>query len=426
MKLRSKLKPRHEIRREDEDVMVFRPSMIEPVIEHGHHGPDTEQKPSPRSREKVVSERGTEINLRRELSNNITSISQLKSFTEISQKEERRLNRIVERHPMSITPYYLSLIDWNDPDDPIRKMAVPSLNELDISGSYDTSGERENTKFHGLQHKYSQTALILLTNKCAMYCRHCFRKRLVGLPNEEILTRFTNAMVYVKQHPEINNILLSGGDPLMLSKNVLGKVLTMLSGIPHLKFIRIGSRCPVTFPARITGDTRLLALLKAHSLPHRRLYLITQFNHPREITEESTQAVASLLRSNVIVNNQTVLLKGVNDDPEVLADLSNQLVSIGVNPYYVFQCRPVKRVKTQFQLPLERGIRIVEDAKKLLNGHSKRFKYIMAHRTGKIEILGVMDGELYMKYHQAKNPMNLGRLFKRRLNPTAGWLDDLK
>jgi len=125
------------------------------------------------------------------------------------------------------------------------------------------------------------------------------------------------------------------------------------------------------------------------------------------------------------VNNQTVLLKGVNDDPKILAELQNKLVSIGVNPYYVFQCRPVKRIKKNFQIPLYKGYEIVEDAKKRLNGHSKRFKYIMSHRTGKIEIVGIMGDYIYFKYHQAKVPKNMGKLFRKKINKTAGWLDDL-
>ena len=156
-----------------------------------------------------------------------------------------------------------------------------------------------------------------------------------------------------------------------------------------------------------------------------KIYAVTQFNHPREITQESVAAVESLICSDVIVNNQTVLLHGVNDNPETLAELQNKLVGIGVNPYYVFQCRPVKRVKTHFQVPLYKGYKIVEDAKKLLNGHSKRFKYIMSHLSGKIEIVGVMDDYIYFKYHQAKDYDNIGKLFKKKLNKTAGWLDEL-
>jgi L-lysine 2,3-aminomutase len=133
-----------------------------------------------------------------------------------------------------------------------------------------------------------------------------------------------------------------------------------------------------------------------------------------------------MIKSGVIVNNQTVLLKGVNDNPETLANLLNKLVSIGVNPYYVFQCRPVKRVKTHFQVPIYRGIKVVEEAKKRCNGHSKRFRYIMSHRAGKIEILGIFDDKIYFKYHQAKNNKRIGKIFTRPVDENAGWLDDLQ
>jgi len=136
--------------------------------------------------------------------------------------------------------------------------------------------------------------------------------------------------------------------------------------------------------------------------------------------------VDRLIHANVIVNNQTVLLRGVNDHPDTLATLQNRLTGIGVNPYYVFQCRPVRRVKHHFQVPLRRGYKIVEQAKTKLNGHSKRFKFCMAHRTGKIEILGIMEDEIFFKYHQAKNPENAGRFFKRQLNDWGGWLDDFE
>ncbi len=361
-----------------------------------------------------------------ELKKNTTSIDQLNKYVSMSSKEERQLKKIVERHPMSVSRYYMSLIDWNNPEDPIRRMAVPHLNEMNISGSYDTSGEKENTKMPGLQHKYSQTALILSTNRCATYCRYCFRKRMVGLSQEEVLDRFMDAIKYIKRHEEINNVLISGGDPFVLQTRVIGKFLKKLSTIEHLDFIRFGTRTPVTFPDRICEDEKLLELLEKYSLPERRIYVVAQFNHPREITPRSTEAVNCLLDAGVIVNNQTVLLKGVNDDPDVLAALQNGLVSIGVSPYYVFQCRPVKRVRHNFQIPLYRGYEIVEEARKMLNGHSKRFKYIMSHRRGKIEIVGIMDHEMYFKFHQARNPKNLGKLFRRKLSRTAGWLDELE
>ena len=326
---------------------------------------------------------------------------------------------------MRIPRYYLSLIDWDDPQDPLRRMAVPDVDELDLSGSYDTSGEADNTKMPGLQHKYPQTALILTTNRCSMYCRHCFRKRLVGLPTNEVMRRFGEAARYIEEHPEITNVLLSGGDPLVLKTSLIEAFLARLSKIPSLEFIRIGSRVPVTFPDRILTDDDLVTTLRKYSRKVKQLYLVTQFNHPREITEKSTQAVSRLLDAGLVVLNQAILLKSVNDDPRVMADLQTRLTGIGVSPYYVFQCRPVRRVKRHFQVPLKAGCAIIDEAKKLLDGPSKRFRYVMSHRTGKIEIVGVMGNEIYLKYHQAKNPRNIGKFFKRRLNKTAGWLDEL-
>ena len=359
----------------------------------------------------------------KELDNIICSLEQLANNVELSPNEKEQIEQVAQIHPMRVSPYYLSLINWEDPHDPIRKMALPSLEESNLDGVYDTSGEAENTKMPGLQHKYAETALILATNRCATYCRHCFRKRLVGLPTEEILKRFEDAADYIANHKEINNVLISGGDPLVLCNEVIETFLERLTKIEHLSFIRFGSRTPVTLPSRF-NDPELLAIFKKYSQIDRRLYVVTQFNHPREITPQSVNAVSKILNAGVLLSNQTVLLRGVNDNPETLATLMERLVSIGVAPYYVFQCRPVKRVKSQFQIPICEGLRIVEEAKAKCNGHSKRFKYAMSHKTGKVEILGIMNGEIYFKYHEAKNRENLGVMFKRRVDEKAGWLDD--
>ena len=357
--------------------------------------------------------------------NSICTIEQLKQFTNLSSVEEKKLKKLVEKHPMRVTPYYMSLIDWNDEKDPIKKMAIPSIKELNLEGSYDTSGEVENTKMSGLQHKYSQTALILATNKCAMYCRHCFRKRLVGLQTKEIIDRFEDAANYIKQNKQINNVLVTGGDPLVLKNEIIEKLLSILSGLPQINFIRFGSRAPVTYPSRFE-DKKLLKILTKYCHSNRRIYVVTQFNHPREITKQSIKAVDNLMKSGVIVNNQTVLLKGVNDNPETLAKLLNELVRIGVVPYYLFQCRPVKRVKNNFQVPLAKAIEIVEETKKHCNGLSKRFRFIISHRAGKIEILGIFDNKVYFKYHQAKNKNNIGKIFTKQINENTFWLEDLQ
>jgi lysine 2,3-aminomutase len=359
------------------------------------------------------------------LDDNISTSEQLNCYADLSSKELDQIEQIIKIHPMRISPYYLSLINWNDPNDPIRRMAIPSFEELNLEGFYDTSGEAENTKMPGLQHKYSETALILATNRCATYCRHCFRKRLVGLPNEEILKRFEDAAEYIREHEEINNVLISGGDPFVLQNDIIESFLETLMNIEHLDFVRFGSRVPVTLPERL-ADPEILDIFKRYSWRDKRVHVVTQFNHPREITLQSINAVNNLIKAGVPVHNQTVLLKGVNDNPDTLTNLLNQLVAIGVAPYYVFQCRPVKRVKHHFQIPICKGVKIVEQAKAKCNGLSKRFKYVMSHVTGKIEILGIIGGEILFKYHEAKNRENLGVMFKLPVDEKAGWLDDFK
>ncbi len=200
----------------------------------------------------------------KELEKSISTVEQLKKHSVLTLQEEQQLEQVIQIHPMRISPYYVSLINWDDPQDPIRKMAVPSIEELNLEGVYDTSGEAENTKMPGLQHKYAETALILATNRCATYCRHCFRKRLVGLPTDEILKRFEDAAAYIVQHEEINNVLISGGDPLVLKNEIIERFLEVLSRIEHLRFIRIGSRVPVTLPRRLS-DPGILAIFRKYS-----------------------------------------------------------------------------------------------------------------------------------------------------------------
>ncbi|RMF95986.1 MAG: KamA family radical SAM protein [Candidatus Schekmanbacteria bacterium] len=362
---------------------------------------------------------------KKELDESITSLSKLSKYIYIPKSDIKKIEQVIARHPMKITRYYLSLMNPDKIDDPIRKMAVASEEELHLLGSYDTSGEKENTMMQGLQHKYEKTALILATVKCANYCRYCFRKRMVGLSSDEVLKKFSEAVNYIKAHKEINNVLISGGDPLTLPTNIIKHFLEKISTIPHIDFIRIGTKIPAVLPHRITKDNELITVLRSSASKFKRVYITTHFNHPREITSESKKAIDLLKNALVTVSNQSVLLKGVNDNPETIADLNTKLIKIGVIPYYLFQCRPVKRVKKHFQVPLYRGYEIVEKAKSMLDGYSKRFRYVMSHKTGKIEILGIMDGYIYLKYHQAKNPENQGKLFRRRINKEDGWLDDL-
>lgn len=342
---------------------------------------------------------------------------------QLDEGARSRMSEILERAPMAVPPYYLSLIDFDDPEDPIGRLAIPSLREEDQSGSLDTSGEADNTVAVGIQHKYRETVLMLSTNECAMYCRHCFRKRLVGLPDEGTARDLEAIEAYLLEHDEVTNVLVSGGDALMCSNERIDSILGMLAGIPHLDFIRIATRVPVTLPSRITTYGELRSILERRRA-EKQIFMVTQFDHPREVTPEAAEAVGAVLGLGIPVRNQTVLLRGVNDDAEVLGSLFRKLTSIGAEPYYVFQCRPVSGVKSQFQVPLREGCRIVEGAKALQNGLGKSFRYCMSHVTGKIEILGELDGgRMAFRYHEAKDRADLGRLLVREVSDDQAWFD---
>lgn len=363
------------------------------------------------------------MNWKKELLNNLTTAEEIKEALglNLSDDETLKLKQIIDRYPMSVPKYYLSLINKEDPDDPIRKLCIPSIKETDISGSFDTSGEADNTVVVGLQHKYSQTGMLLSTNNCAMYCRHCFRKRLVGQNDEEVNKHFGDIINYINEHKEMTNVLISGGDAFLNSNKKIGNYLKELSTIEHLTYIRFGTRTPVVFPVRIYGDEELLNILEYYN-KIKQIYVVTHFNHPNEITNESAKAIRELKNRGIVVRNQTVLLKGVNDDSKTLEILMKNLIEIGVVPYYIFQCRPVSGVKNQFQIPIKRACEIIEEAKTHLSGMDKSFKYVMSHNTGKIEILGIYEGKVLFKYHQTKHEKDKGRMFQLGLNDNQAWL----
>ncbi|MEF9962458.1 MAG: KamA family radical SAM protein [Erysipelotrichaceae bacterium] len=357
------------------------------------------------------------------LKNNVTKAEEVKDLLHLSEDEVNKLDCILEKFPMSVTQYYLSLIDPSDPNDPIRKLCIPSISETDLSGNFDTSGEASNTIIAGMQHKYKQTALILSTNRCASYCRHCFRKRLVGLSDDEIMKHFDEMNDYITQHKEITNVLISGGDSFVNSNQVIEQYLKTFCEIDHLDLIRFGTRTPVFLPQRISEDQELLDLLEFYN-KKKQIYIVTHFNHEKEITPEAIKAVQALMKIGIPVKNQTVLLKGINDDPIVLSNLLKGLTKIGVIPYYIFQCRPVSGVKAQFQVSIEKAYDIIEKCKTLQNGQGKCFKYCMSHESGKIEIIGKLEnGEMIFKYNQAKYEKDEGRIFTKKLTKDQAWLD---
>ena len=358
------------------------------------------------------------------LSECIRDVDLLRPYLNVSSLDAERIREIAERYPICIPPYYLNLIDRDDPMDPIRRICIPGLKELSGTGHEDQSGEGSNTVLKGMQHKYRQTALVLTTNQCSMYCRFCFRKRMVGFSQDEMASQIPEMVRYVSQHPEINNVLLSGGDALINSNELIEEYLDAFSAIPSLDFIRIGTRSPAVLPMRIYEDPELLAVLKRYCA-RKQILIVTHFNHPREITEQSVRAVRALMECGASVRNQTVLLKGVNDDPRTLSQLMNRLTAYGVIPYYVFQCRPARGAVDEFQIPLRRASAVVEEAKTLMNGQAKSFHYCMSHHTGKIEILGSLEnGRMLFRYHQAKHREDDSRIFTSRIADDQCWLQD--
>ncbi len=357
------------------------------------------------------------------LRHTVTSVEEMEQYVSFSADEKKQLEEIAGIHPIRITRHVMELMDYNDPEDPIRKMYLPSVEELDLSGNYDTSGEAENTVATGLQHKYEPTALLLSTNVCAIYCRYCFRKRMVGVTNNEVLNQFDDTVSYIHNHPEISNVLITGGDAFMLDTDIIKSFLEKLSNIPHLQYIRFGTKTLASLPQRIIEDDELIEVFRKHNSAGKpRVYVFTHINHPREIVPETIEAVSRLNSAGVSVSCQSVLLKGVNDNPETIIKLMDSLVAAGIVPYYLFQCRPVKRVQKSFQIPISLGIDIIENAKQRLSGMAKRFRFAMSHNIGKIEIVGRLHDEIVFKIHDAKYIEQTGCIFTRKAVEVDGWL----
>lgn len=371
------------------------------------------------------------VDWQRELKNNVNSIDSLKNYVELTSDEEKVLRDVVAEHPMNIPRYYLSLIDPSDPNDPIRKLALPSEDELVVAGAMgettkDPYGDDKHNKGNGILHKYPYSALVVATDYCSMYCRHCFRKAIVGLPNDKTVENFQKAAEYIREHKEITNVIISGGDPLLIGTKRIIKMLESLIDIDHINYVRIGTRTPVVYPMRFFDD-ELMAYLKEFN-KKKTLYLPTHFNHVNEISEDARKAVLRIREAGITVNNQAVLLKGVNDTVEDIENLMNGLVKIGVNPYYLYQCMPVSRVRHHFQVPLKQGIDIVDKAKERLDGYAKRFKFIMGHDIGKIEIVGRIDDKLILKHIHSRpeEPEMASKMKIMKLDDNAGWLDDME
>ena len=350
----------------------------------------------------------------------ITKIEQLK---QLSEQERAELKEVTSKFDFRVNDYYLSLIDWDDPDDPIRHIVIPDRRELEEWGRLDPSDEKRITVMPGLEHKYHSVVLFLVTNKCEGICRYCFRKRIFIEPERESIQDWDAAYRYVSEHAEATNVLLTGGDPLTLATSKLEEILRRLREIDHVQIIRIGTRMTSYNPYRIIDDPALLEAIAKYSTDKKKIYVVTHFVHPRELTDIAVEGVNLLQKAGAIIANQTPLIKGLNDNPDVLAELLRKLSFIGVPPYYIFQCRPAVGNKA-YTVPIEEGYEIVEQAKSQVSGLAKRARYAMSHSSGKIEIIGKTEELVYFKYHRAANDEDSGRFIAFKSNPNACWLDD--
>lgn len=297
--------------------------------------------------------------------NRITTLDQLKKVAELTPEEEEGVKEALKTLRMGITPYYACLMDPKDPKDPVRMQAIPTIKETVRAESDmpDPLNEDTDSPVPGLTHRYPDRVLFLVTDMCSMYCRHCTRRRFAGqndagVPDEKI----ERMLDYIRKTPVVRDVLLSGGDALMISDKRLEYIIKELRAIPHVEIIRIGSRTPVVCPQRITPE--LVNMLKKYHP----IWLNTHFNHPKEITEASSKACALLADAGVPLGNQSVLLRGINDSVAVMKDLVHKLVKIRVRPYYIYQCDLSLGI-SHFRTPVSKGIEIIEG----LRGHTSGF-----------------------------------------------------
>ncbi len=345
--------------------------------------------------------------------NRITTVDELAKYIPLSVEEQIQLRLVSIHYPMAITPYYLSLIDPDDAADPIRIQAIPNVLEVTMGcmGMEDPLEEKRDSVVPGLVHRYPDRVLMVLTNVCPMMCRHCTRKREWKhgtwiRPQEEVDAMLT----YIRRHKSVRDVIISGGDPLTLSTRRLEEVISALRRINHVEIIRIGSRYPVVLPFRI--DNELCDMLSEYGP----IWLNTHFNNPREVTPDSAKACDRLLRAGVPVNNQTVLLRGVNDSVETMKKLVHNLLRIKVRPYYLFQCDEVQGTE-HLRTPVETGIKIIDG----LRGHTSglavpAFVIDLPFGGGKVPlqpnyVLAQDNGELLLRnykhnLYRFRNPKN--------------------
>ncbi len=301
-----------------------------------------------------------------QLRNRIRSLSDLERVINLSEDEVDAISRNINALPLAITPYYASLISKDDPTHSIRRTVIPTTSEYIkmIGEADDPLSEDHDSPVPGIVHRYPDRVLFLTTGYCSVYCRYCTRSRMVGdgCKSHVTMEQWEKGIKYIESNPAIRDVLLSGGDPLTLSNEKLNWLLSRLSRIPHVEFIRIGTKVPVVLPQRITPSLTNI-LKKYHPL-----WISIHFTHPEEITKETSAACKKLADAGIPLGSQTVLLQGINDDVETMKKLYHGLLKIRVRPYYLYQCDPITG-SSHFRTPVEKGIEIISG----LRGHTSGY-----------------------------------------------------
>lgn len=359
-----------------------------------------------------------------EIRRRVKYIRNIEQVPNIPVSELAKLKRVAERYVFRVNDYYLELIDWDDPNDPINQLVIPREEELNDWGKLDASNEESVTVARGVQHKYRDTVLLLCNEVCGAYCRYCFRKRLFMDENDEVTNDVSAGLAYIEKHPEVRNVLLTGGDPLLMSTRRLVEIFEALRAIPHVEIIRLGSKMPAFDPWRLVNDQALQSALRKYSTPEKRIYLMAHFDHPRELTPEAVNGIACFIENGVICVNQCPLIKGVNDDPGVLEEMYRKLSYIGCPPYYLFQGRPTAG-NEPYEVPLVRGWQIFAEAMRHGSGLARRARFVMSHETGKIEIVSVDQKHIYLRYVRSKYDALRGEFRVYHRDDDAYWLDQL-
>lgn len=321
-----------------------------------------------------------------QMRDHVNTIEKLETIINLTDDERQALTTMETK--WGVTPYFASLMDKDDPSCPIRKQVIPSLKERENKYGmknylvWKENRDTEEVRPDSIARQYHDRIAFTVVEVCGIYCRHCFRKELVV--DKDLSLRFDvdEGLAWIAEHPEIRDVLITGGDPLLLSDEKLDYLISKLRELPHIQMIRIGSRLPIVLPHRIT-DGLMKAIGGYHKVP---VWINTQCNHPKEITEETAKGVYKLMSNGINVGNQAVLLRGINDDPETFRELHQKLLRTRIRPYYVFYCEPAPGID-HFRTPVEKGAELIRDA---IRGHTTGLAqpmYVLATKIGKVPLM---------------------------------------